>query len=292
MKLSHHKGKKKGHPGRGILLFLIVLLAAGILDSRWRIVTTRYELGYADLPQSFDGFRVVQISDFHLTELGKDNVRLLAAVTREKPDIILLTGDFINGSKTPTDGAQTQKLRPFLVSLLQIAPCYYVTGNNEWASTEMTVLPAALRELGVTYLKNRSVLFERGGESIVLAGVDDPNGPADMIKPDAFCRKVASEYPEKFRLLLAHRNDWPEKYPELPVDLIVCGHTHGGVVRLPFVGGLFGSGYTFFPKYDAGLYHSGSYDMIVSRGVGNGKKWIPRFLNNPELVSIELHCKK
>ena len=292
MKLYDRATKKKRHPGRIVLLVLLALLAAGLLDSRYRIVTMRYDLSYADLPQSFEGFRVVQISDFHLTELGENNARLLAAVTAEKPDAILLTGDFINESKTPTDGAQTEALRPFLEKLTAIAPCYYVTGNNEWASTEMKFLPAMLKEVGVTYLKDSAVLLERNGESIVFAGVDDPNGPADQIRPDVFCQKLAEEYPGAFKLLLAHRNDFPAKYPELPVDLIVCGHAHGGIVRLPVVGGLFGSGYTFLPKYDAGLYHAGGYDMVVSRGVGNGKKMLPRFLNNPELVSITLHCKK
>ena len=288
---NSRKPKKKTHSGGRVLLSLLLLLALALLDSRFRIVTTEYELAYANLPQSFDGMRIVQISDFHLTELGKDNVRLTAAVAAASPDVILLTGDFINQSSTPTYGAQTKALRPFLISLMQIAPCYYVTGNNEWASTEMNVLPQMLKEIGVCRLKDSSVLLERNGESIVLAGVDDPNGPADQIRPDAFCAKLAEKYPGKFKLLLAHRNDFPEKYPELPVDLIVCGHAHGGVVRLPFIGGLLGSGYTFFPKYDAGLYHSGSYAMIVSRGVGNGEKMLPRFLNNPQLVSITLHKK-
>ena len=293
MNLYNHNraAKKKRHTGRVVLLVLLALLAAGILDSHYRIVTTRYDLSYADLPQSFEGFRVVQISDFHLTELGKDNSRLLAAVAAQKPDAILLTGDFINESSTPTNGAQTETLRPFLVKLAEITPCYYVTGNNEWASTEMKVLPAMLKKLGVTYLKDSAVLFERGGKSIVLAGVDDPNGPADQIKPDAFCAQLTKKYPGKFKLLLAHRNDFPEKYPNLPVDLIVCGHAHGGIVRLPFIGGLFGSGYTLLPKFDAGIYHSGCYDMVVSRGVGNGKRMLPRFLNNPELVSITLHVR-
>ena len=292
MKSNRRTPKKKKHTGRTVLLVLLALLALCLLDSRYRLVTTRYELSYTDLPQSFEGFRVLQISDFHLTALGKDNARLLAAAAAQKPDIIVLTGDFINESKTPTGGAQTAALRLFLEKLTAIAPCYYVTGNNEWASTEMKVLPAMLRDVGVSYLKNRAVRLERGGESIVLAGVDDPNGPADQIRPDALCEKLAAEYPGVFKLLLAHRNDFPAKYPDLPVDLIVCGHAHGGIVRLPLVGGLFGSGYTLLPKYDAGLYHSGGYDMVVSRGVGSGKKMLPRFLNNPELVSIVLHCKK
>ena len=289
MKINNRAPKQSRHTGKKLLLILLVLIAAGILDSRWRIVTTQYDLHYADLPQGFEGYRIVQLSDFHLTKLGKNNERLLAAVEKQKPDLIVLTGDFINESKEKTNGAQSEKLRPFLEALLKIAPCYYVTGNNEWASTEMKFLPEMLAQIGVTYLKNQSVLLSRGGQQIVLAGVDDPNGPADMIKPDALCQKLSEEYPGMFKILLAHRNDWPVKYPDLPVDLIICGHAHGGVIRLPGIGGLFGPGRTLLPKYDAGLFHSGSYDMVISRGVGNGKKLIPRFLNNPEVVAIVLH---
>lgn len=289
MKINNRAPKQSRHTGKKLLLILLVLIAAGILDSRWRIVTTQYDLHYADLPQGFEGYRIVQLSDFHLTKLGKNNERLLAAVEKQKPDLIVLTGDFINESKEKTNGAQSEKLRPFLEALLKIAPCYYVTGNNEWASTEMKFLPEMLAQIGVTYLKNQSVLLSRGGQQIVLAGVDDPNGPADMIKPDALCQKLSEEYPGMFKILLAHRNDWPVKYPDLPVDLIICGHAHGGVVRLPGIGGLFGPGRTLLPKYDAGLFHSGSYDMVISRGVGNGKKPVPRFLNNPEVVTIVLH---
>ena len=289
MKINNRAPKQSRHTGKKLLLILLVLIAAGILDSRWRIVTTQYDLHYADLPQGFEGYRIVQLSDFHLTKLGKNNERLLAAVEKQKPDLIVLTGDFINESKEKTNGAQSEKLRPFLEALLKIAPCYYVTGNNEWASTEMKFLPEMLAQIGVTYLKNQSVLLSRGGQQIVLAGVDDPNGPADMIKPDALCQKLSEEYPGMFKILLAHRNDWPVKYPDMPVDLIICGHAHGGVIRLPGIGGLFGPGRTLLPKYDAGLFHSGSYDMVISRGVGNGKKLIPRFLNNPEVVAIVLH---
>lgn len=291
MKINYRAPKKKKHGGWLVLLILLAIVAAGILDSRYRIVTTQYELNYADLPQSFERYRIVQISDFHLTELGKNNEKLLTAVKKQQPDIIVLTGDFVNESKEKTNGAQTEKLRPFLEALLQIAPCYYVSGNNEWASTEMKVLPDMLAEIGVTYLRNESVLLSKGGERIVLAGVEDPNGPADMIKPDALCEKIGEKYPGIFKILLAHRNDWPVKYPDLPVNLIICGHAHGGVVRLPGLGGLFGPGRTLLPKYDAGLFHSGRYDMVISRGVGNGEKILPRFLNNSEVVTVILHKK-
>ena len=90
--------------------------------------------------------------------------------------------------------------------------------------------------------------------------------------------------------MLAHRNYWLETYPDLDVNLILCGHGHGGIVRLPGIGGLFGSNETLFPEYSAGLYEGRTYQMLVSRGLGGVMK-IPRLFNNPELVSITLHTE-
>ena len=87
--------------------------------------------------------------------------------------------------------------------------------------------------------------------------------------------------------MLGHRNYWMEKYPDLPVELILCGHAHGGIVRIPGVGGLLSTDRTLFPDYEAGMYDNGNYTMIVSRGLGNSIS-VPRLMNRPEILSIEL----
>ena len=89
---------------------------------------------------------------------------------------------------------------------------------------------------------------------------------------------------------MAHRNDFVTKYPNLPCDLIFTGHGHGGVIRLPLIGGLIGTERNLFPDFDAGLFQSGRYTMVVSRGLGDAPL-LPRFLNNPEIVSVTLHKK-
>ena len=144
-----------------------------------------------------------------------------------------------------------------------------------------------LEGAGAVCLRNEHLRLERGGGSIVLAGVDDPNGPADMAEPDEFVASLREEEPDSFVLLLAHRAYWAERYPGLDVDLILCGHTHGGIVRLPFVGGLAASNMGLFPEYDAGLFELPSYTLFISRGLGNSVP-LPRFLNTPEIVSISL----
>ena len=122
-----------------------------------------------------------------------------------------------------------------------------------------------------------------------MAGAEDPNGRADMIKPDALAELLRQEYPGEFVLWLGHRNYWAEKYPELPVDLILSGHAHGGIVRLPGIGGLLNVNHSFGAEYESGVYQGERFQMVVSRGLGNSIP-VPRFLNRPELVKIILHC--
>ncbi|MBP8641109.1 MAG: metallophosphoesterase [Oscillospiraceae bacterium] len=277
--------KKKKHKGLAVTGAILLLTAAVFLDSRFRIVDTEYSLYYENLPQSFDGYRVVQLSDLHTAQFGEDNDKLINDVTEQNPDIIVITGDLLVRHMEKTNGEQTQAMKPLLEELTEIAPCYFVSGNHEWASGEISELTALLEQLNIIYLKNEFVIIEKGGESIVLAGVEDPNGPADMMKPDELAGIISRNYPDKYIMLLAHRNNWLEKYPDLPVDTILCGHAHGGIVRLPLVGGILGTEMDFLPKYDAGVFNEGNYDLVVSRGLGGQ---IPRFLNNPELVTVVL----
>lgn len=282
------KRKKRRWPF--VLLIIVLLIAAVILDSRFRLTVTEYELAYENLPVGFDGYRIVQLSDLHLQQFGEDNSKLLNKVREQRPDLIVMTGDFINRNAEGSDLNQPEQLRRFFEKLSAVAPCYFVSGNHEWASGELPQLESVLADSGIKCLKNEFVLLENGGDQIVLAGVDDPNGPADMISPDAFVEKIRQYYPDSFTVFLGHRDDWLEKYPDLKVDMIFCGHAHGGIVRIPFAGGVFGTGYNLFPKYDAGVFNEGGYDMVLSRGLGNNVR-IPRFFNPPEIVSVVLRKK-
>ena len=266
--------------------FLLLCVVIGVLlaDSRLRIVTTEYELTYPELPAAFDGFRIVQLSDLHGAVFGKENARLLKKVASAAPDMIALTGDLADQE---TDMAVIDTL---LIGLSEIAPVYYVSGNHEWSEHLLDALELLFEKYGVTYLRNEGMSLSRGGSEIVLAGVEDPNGLRSQPKPDAVIAGLRARTPEAFLILLGHRNDFAEKYPELPVDLIFCGHAHGGIVRLPGLGGLLGTGGTFFPDNTAGVYRSGTYRLVISRGLGSSLP-VPRFLNNPEIVAVTLRTE-
>ena len=260
-----------------LFLTAVVLCGCALADSNLRIVTTEYTLRFPGLPAAFDGFRIVQLSDVHGAVFGEGNARLLRAVRDARPDLIALTGDLADRDTDLTE------IDTLLAGLSAVAPVYYVSGNHEWSARQIEPLRALLEKHGARYLRNEYALLERDGEQFVLAGVEDPNGRADQPKPDA----VAASLPEGFRVLLGHRNYWVAEYPELPVDLILCGHAHGGVWRLPLIGGVLDHHGRLFPDYTEGVFRSGRYVMAVSRGLGN-TAGVPRFWNNPELVVVTL----
>lgn len=278
------KPKRKRHIGTKLTAALIIICAALLLLGKYGLSVSRYDIASPRLPEGFDGFRIVQLSDLHGSAFGEGNSRLVEKVAGESPDVIVMTGDFLDEGRVDEE---LPELSALCKNLALIAPAYFVSGNHDWATGEIERLAAALEESGVTYLRNEYLPLRRGEAEIVLAGVEDPNGWADMKTPGELVGEVRAEYPESFAVLLAHRNYWAERYPELPVDLIFCGHAHGGIIRLPFLGGLVGTNIELFPDYEAGEYQSGSYKMIVSRGLGNSVP-LPRMGNTPEIVSVTL----
>jgi len=237
------------------------------------------------LPNSFDGFRIAVLADIHATEFGKGNERLISSVRDAKPDIIAITGDLLCAYRNSRPVEEQLKVAETLVvGLTQIAPVYFVTGNHEWARRVggPWALLTMLEERGVHVLRNENKRLEAGGDIIILAGTDDRGGPGDMIKPGELVEKIKDAEGDAFIVMLEHRNNNLQLYSELGVDLVLSGHSHGGVIRLPFTDGLIGQDRDWFPTYSSGVYTMGETNMQVSRGFGNPTNW-PRFLNNPHI---------
>lgn len=281
------KTKGKKHRGRGCLTALIILalIAAAaaflIKDSRDDLEISRYEVKSQKLPESFDGFKIVQLSDLHGAEFGEDGMGLVEKVKELEPDIIALTGDFV------TDEGDLAAVEKLAARLVKLCPVYFVSGNHEFGSGLAVKVRNILERAGVKYLSNEYLTISRGEDEILLGGVEDPLAYADMLSPDELAQKMNDAAPDAFKILLGHRNYWMTEYPELPVDLIFCGHAHGGLIRIPGVGGLIGTDRRLFPDFDAGQFNNGRYTLIVSRGLGNSVP-IPRVFNRPEIVCVEL----
>ena len=281
-------GKRRG-AFPAILLIVILAAAIAMFDGNTRIVTTKYELSYKNLPGSFDGFRIVVLSDIHAAEFGDSNERLVSKVRAAEPDIIAVTGDLIDGYEGLPVDAQLAIAETLIDSLTPVAPVYYVTGNHDWDSGAIRPLLSMLEARGVNVLRNRYTLLESGGDTIVLAGTDDPNGPADMVKPEDFIGGIIGANGGGFLVVLEHRNNHLPLYSKLGIDLVLSGHAHGGIIRLPFTDGLIGQQRDWFPTYTSGAYSLGNTNMVVSRGLGN-HTGLPRVFNNPHLVVVELRA--
>ena len=281
------KTKGKKHRGRGCLTALIILalIAAAaaflIKDSRDDLEISRYEVKSQKLPESFDGFKIVQLTDLHGAEFGEDGMELVEKVKELEPDIIALTGDFV------TDEGDLAAVEKLAARLTELCPVYFISGNHEFGSGLAVKVRNILERAGVKYLSNVYLTISRGEDGILVGGVEDPLAYADMLSPDELAQKMNDAAPDAFKILLGHRNYWMTEYPELPVDLIFCGHAHGGLIRIPGVGGLIGTDRRLFPDFDAGQFNNGRYTLIVSRGLGNSVP-IPRVFNRPEIVCVEL----
>ena len=259
-------------------LLFAAAAAAFLLWQNNSLCVEEFSFTSARLPDGWHGGRIAVISDLHGKSFGKDNRRLVRALERAQPDVIAITGDLCD------ERSGLDFVPPLLDALTDLAPTCYVTGNHEWAAGVMPQLRKLLEAHGVIYLRNSTWCLPRGGAQIVLAGVDDPNGYADQPTPQEVAEQVAQD---AFWILLAHRNKEYPTYGTLGADLVISGHAHGGLVRLPFTDGLFGPGAEWMPRWTSGFYTTYPTPLFVSRGLGNSV-CLPRIGNRPQLAVINL----
>ena len=277
-----------------IIIFVLLLAALSLLyfNSNFTISSEVFDISDTEIPAGFDGYRITQISDFHSREYRDGAKKLLSLVKEQKPDIIVITGDFIDRFKPDITPAVNMAK-----ALADIAPVYYVNGNHEKASEEnYNKLLGAFKEIGVNVLEDKSVLIKKGGSAIELIGLNDisfriiePGEQVAFVTADKIKELKSGDY---YTVLLSHRPELLKYYSKGGANLVFCGHVHGGQVRLPFVGAMYSPDQGFFPKYTNGLYEYSHTKMLVSRGLGFSR--VPaRFNNTPEVITAVLHsCEK
>lgn len=261
-----------------IILFLIVLIVL-INYGNNTIDQTKYDI-YTSNNEDKEILKIVQVSDLHNKEFGKDNDILINKIKDMQPDVIAITGDYIDKYRTNTD--ISLKLSEELV---KIAPVYYINGNHEKFINEDKYFEFEnqLREVGVNILLNNTVNYN---DKIELIGLDD----GYLTSKDGTLKFIVDNIDNsKIKILLAHEPQELEWYAECGIDLVLSGHAHGGQIRIPFTDvGLIAPDQGFFPKYTSGMYEIENTKMIVSRGLGNSIFPI-RLFNKPELVEIIIH---
>ena len=282
-----------------IVLVCIALIFISILMCFiTKIDVTKYTISNEKIPEEFNGFKIVQLSDFHSQGYRDTMEKLISKVKDINPDIIVMTGDMVSW-----DMEDIEEVKILIKSLAEVYPIYYIDGNHEHLAEilrpgKYVAFIEFMKELGVTIIKNDYVEIYKGDESINLYGVNIPlDWPSGVyvsklqLESDYVEKTLPEADTDKFNILLAHNPIFIKQYSKWGANLVLAGHMHGGIVRIPFTNiGLLSPERTIFPKYAAGKFKVNGSIMIVNRGIG-GSSFDLRLFNNPEITVITLRSK-
>ena len=245
------------------------------------LVGTKYSYN-TNVPSGFCGYRILQISDLQNKVYGKKHNKILSKIKKMNPHIILITGDLLDRNRT-----NIEEVKIFISSIVKIAPVYFVSGNHEHQAPDgaWNTLYDLLISQGVHVMDNKKSVIERNGDRIELLGLADKSINPRYI--EVLSTLVGEDKKKPFQILLSHRPELLAEYAESEVDLVFCGHAHGGQIRLPWIGGIFAPHQGFFPKLTEGIHKKNKTSMVISRGLGNSTFPI-RIFNRPELVEVTL----
>lgn len=275
--------------GLGLILFFCFLSEA--IFSNNYLTVSNYKI---NTDKTTASFRAVMLSDLHGKEFGKDNVRLLRAVNSLKPDVIFVVGDMLNCDDKNADTALE-----LYRGLCNIADVYCCAGNHERGYRKPDSLYVDIEKTGARLLRNEMKTVELLSGSFTVGGLQYYpyfEGSSPNTAERVFLEKFIEQEKENFSILLVHE---PEFFMwslgKMKLDLVLSGHTHGGIIRLPFIGGLaapnqglLGKNGELLPKYTKGLYKTDTATLIVSAGLSN-EKAVPRLNNPPDICVIDVN---
>ena len=261
-----------------------------------RFQVTEYEL-YSDFfSVTARPVTVVLLADLHNCIYGKKNRRLLGAIEKVRPDFVLCAGDMLVGKK----GRSMKPAVDFMTAVAKKFPVYYGNGNHEYRMrTEPQKYGSMYQEYeetltraGVHFLMNDKAIVPAGNTYVSIYGYELEGAyyrkfnELELTKRQ-LCARLGEADRNRFSILIAHNPVYGDTYAEWGADLTVSGHLHGGIIRIPGVGGIISPQARLFPKYDGGMYEIGGRHLAVSRGLGGHTVNI-RIFNRPELVVIKL----
>ena len=293
--LSGKAGKGRHGFLKGLLRFACVLLVIVLV---WCAIGAAYTLYYKthykinfyqETSRKVTGnIRLAVISDIHNQEYGAKNEALLADLRALKPDLILFLGDMVIREQD-----DYQPALDLISNAAEIAPCYGVLGNHESERIyylDDKDLPAKLENAGLILLRNAQQEITVGRNTVQLYGLEGTAYGFDQYGGREFMDKTPRDE-DAYTIVMAHIPVMFE--PQLAAydfDLGIAGHTHGGIVRLPFLGGLYTKEEGLFPKFTAGRFQlSGQQPLIISAGLGDSSFFLRRINSAPELVVIDIN---
>lgn len=267
-----------------LVIFALLTLFLNECANR-RVFLTEYTFTHKEIPKAFNGFKIFLIADLHNAPFSE---QITEHINEQKPDIIAVCGDIVQ--LPDADFTELMKISAAVTDI----PIYAVSGNHDRQCGVYEEIFEVLKKDGIKSLENDSVELKRGDESILLAGIKDPRH--DIVteeKIKSINKDIKKELPDGpcFSILLSHRADLYHGIKDSGVDLILSGHLHGGLIRLPFVGGVIGNDEenSLFPCCDYGIAHAdkAAASVIVSGGCDKNPKK-RRLFNPPEVVLITL----
>ena len=260
------------------------LAGAGLVDGLFiepsRLVVERIEAKLLRLPPALDGLKIAQLSDFHYKSSldGELIWRAVDLANQLAPDMIVLTGDYVDAFARPHPGRNATPCAQILGCLKAHLGVFGILGNHD--DCDPKFVGRALERQGVALLRNRSVFVERSGVRLWIAGVEDVL--AGSARLEEALRPIP---PGEVTVLLAHEPDYADTVKEFPVDLQLSGHSHGGQIRVPFAGPI------YLPpmarKYPSGLRQLGRLSLYTNRGLGT-TFFHARFDATPEVTLTTL----
>lgn len=298
---------------RIIIIVFAVTVVINIFFNKF-IFVRKYKISSEKVTENFNGYKIVQITDVHSIRDEISLEKIINKVKKQKPDIIFVTGDLIDSDyyleqnnlyeSRQIDKSENLTLT-FMEELTRICDTYYIYGNHEMMlldDPENNTFKVNLENLGVKILNNSTEVISLGEEKINLVGIQDP---ATLYKDEKYAYYGISNLErtklilddlmpnvskENFTILLSHRPEYFETYEKYNIDLALTGHTHGGIMRLPIINGIYAHPQGWLPKYSYGIYQINDFSMIISGGIGYSKLPI-RIFNPPEICSITLEKK-
>ena len=292
---KYRKGTKRMKYFLIILLMLALFFTGIMIYDVNRFATVKYKLTSPKLKKAY---RFVLLSDLHNKQFGKENEKLFAAIEKLRPDGILMAGDMI----TAKIGQDMKPTLRFIQKLAAKYPVFYGQGNHEYRlelypetyQDMFSELQAGLGGCGIEPMKNCHVKLPQYGITIYGAEIERKYYQRFKTLPmdsDYLKNLLGNPDPGVFTILIAHNPEYFPEYEAWGADLVLSGHVHGGLMRLPFLGGVVSPAIRLFPKYDGGLFHGKTGRMILSRGLGTHTLPI-RIFNPGELILVELEAEK
>lgn len=256
-----------------------------------RMAVTRYTV-YTEKLRRNQTLRVVLLADLHSRYYAEGQDKLARLIRDQKPDLIALSGDIVD------DRISTQGAFSLVKRIEGCAPIFFVTGNHECCRNDLEKIKEELEKYSVKVLDDEQVIVTIYGEKIRIAGLEDPcirKCGVTKRKWIGSKKDLFQKQEDMYSILLSHRPELFYLYDRWEFDLVLCGHTHGGLVRIPgLLNGLWAVDQGYFPKYAGGLYvhngKTGSYTQVVSRGCAVNPN-APRVFNPPEIVVIDIKGK-